>query len=141
MKILFVDWRITFEHVHDADYKKNLKQLIDDFADHPAVIGFCLGDEPGEDRMNDAIEAILTFKEMCKTKIPFLNHLPWVPWSVEDDPLLLAANRENYKDLVVDFINRSGIKYWGYDCYLQFQGRKPEDKWIDAYFKNSFNSC
>lgn len=136
IKILFVDHRITFDKIHNADYKKILIELINDFGNHPAVYGFYLGDEPSEKYIDDAVETIRLFKEMCPDKIPYINLLPWVPWSVKDDPLLLAENRSNYKEKVIDFIRRSGIEIWGYDCYLQMQGRITEDKWIDAYFKN-----
>ncbi len=136
IKIIFTDRRITFEHIHDSDYMFNLKTLIEDFGKHPAIYGFYLGDEPSGKYIEDAIETVRLFKEMCPDKVPFLNLLPWVPWSVKDDPLLLAENQSNYKDKVVDLVNRSGLNIISYDCYLQMQGIKPIDKWIDAYFKN-----
>lgn len=136
IKILFVDRRIDFRNFRHPDFTKHFERDINDFGSHPAVYGFYLGDEPSGDQIEDAIELVRLFKEKCPDKEPFINLLPWVPWSVKDDPLLLAESNANYKDKLVDFVKRSGIKILCFDCYFQLQGRKPVEKWVDVYFRN-----
>lgn len=137
IKIIFHDRRIVFNNLHKEGYMENVKMLISDFASHPAVFGFALGDEPTEAQMEDAIETVRIFKELCPDKEVFLNLLPWVP-NLNDMGLVASAS-ENYRDKVLDFVKRTGVNILSYDCYMQMcEQRKGvlDPTALDSYYYN-----
>ncbi len=138
IQIILVDRRMTYENISSSDFETVMRQNIADFGSHPAIYGFYLGDEPGGNYIEDAIKTVHLFRELCPDKEPFINLLPWCPWHCEktDDSIMLSNHTTNYKEKIVDFIRRSGVRILSYDCYMQMQGRISSDKWLDAYFRN-----
>jgi len=111
----------------EAAYRAACRAVRTDWADHPAVCGFYVHDEP------DAPDASATFRaariqlEEIPGKEPFLNLLPFSP---------ALADRIGSKELI-PYLERcareSGLKFFGYDCYVQQERRKSR---LDFYFSN-----
>jgi len=141
IRMIFCDRRIVFNSLHDAGFEETMRQDIKDFASHPAIFGFYLGDEPLDNQMEDVIETVRFFKGLCPDKQPFINLLPWVPWLNYNgnDTGLIAADKENYKEHLIDFVKRTGVEILSFDCYTQmsiYPDNSPMEKGIDIYFKN-----
>ena len=57
------------------EYIKRVKPLYDAFADHPAVHGFCIGDEPfNKGALEAALGALKVNKELAPHLSPYLNY-------------------------------------------------------------------
>jgi len=137
LKMIFCDRRMTFLYYHKEDFLENFKKLISDFASHPAIYGFWLGDEPYGSQVDDAVEVIKLFRELCPDKEPYVNLLPWVPKL--NDTGLIAAETDDYRQEVLDFVKRSGVKILSYDCYMQMCEERRgvlENTALDSYYYN-----
>ncbi len=133
IRILITDARASYMEVPSGHYEENAKAVIADFAGHPAVYGFHLGDEPGSENTENAIAAVQTFRRLCPEKEAYLNLLPWYDGAEER-----VAAKTGYKDYLIDFVRRSGIRILSYDCYFQLEERhgKPIPTAWDTYYKN-----
>ena len=137
IRMIVQDNRIVYNHLHNGQYEADLRRVIDDFAGHPAVYGFHLGDEPMAGQKEDAIEAVRLFKRLCPDKKAYLNLLPWYS-DAEGGIEVRVAIQTDYKSYLIDFIQRSGADILSYDCYFQLEELhgKPTERAMETYFKN-----
>ncbi len=138
IQLLVSDRRLGYDlSADEAQYRENVRQVTADFAWHPAVCGFHLGDEPGAAQTENAIRAVRIFREICPDKLPFLNLLPWYSDEFGGVEARVAA-RADYKDYLIDFVRRSGIPILSYDCYFQLEEEhgQPTARAWETYYRN-----
>ena len=138
IRLLVSDRRLGYDIAAREDvYRENVRQVVKDFAWHPAVFGFHLGDEPEASQTENAIRAVQIFREICPEKVPYLNLLPW--YSDEFGGVeARVAIQADYKSYLVDFVKRSGIPILSYECYFQLEERHgylTERAW-ETYYRN-----
>jgi len=137
IRIIVGDVRLSFPNVNNGHYEEDVREIVADFADHPAVYGFHLGDEPNGDQTENAIRAVQIFREICPHKEAYLNLLPWYSDQYGGVEARVAI-QSDYKSYLIDFIRRSGIRILSYDCYFQLEelhGKPTERAW-ETYFRN-----
>ncbi|MBO5645756.1 MAG: hypothetical protein J6S59_01440 [Clostridia bacterium] len=130
LQVILYDNRVTAHSLKGADdalIREKFARSLADFGDHPAVMGFYVGDEP------DAPDADLFFRvariqrEMAPNLMPFLNLLPWFDWI---GPRMGTDAYAPYLDRAATEGNLAQI---GYDCYTQmWEG----DSGYNVYFNN-----
>lgn len=123
MKVFIDDYRTDFrtlEKVGEEEYRKGVRQAVEDFGSHPATYGFHIGDEPDVHTEEIAIKAIQVCNEYAPNLTHFINLLPY--WADDPDGFYEATGArtaDEYGERVSNFIRRSGIKLISYDCYAQ----------------------
>lgn len=141
IRVIVCDLRLIFNKFNNVNYEEDMRQSLTDFGNHPAVFGFYLGDEPQESQMEDAVGAVKLLRKLCPDKEPFINLLPYVPGAQKDadGSGLVFSAQDNYKQHLLDFVRKSGVKILSYDCYMQMCESAPgvlEDGALDAYYEN-----
>ena len=114
-------------------FEKGVKEAVDDFASHPAVFGFEVGDEPNKSQWQAAIDAYKINLKYAPNLTPFINMFPM--WGEDDFELALGVPGEKYADLNAEFMQKAGANLISYDYYGQCAYFERE-KWLDLYFKN-----
>ena len=137
IQILVEDARANYLEVGNGHYEEDARQVIEDFAWHPAVYGFHLGDEPDGDQTDQAIEAIRVYKRICPEKKQYLNLLPWYSDQYGGVEARVAIQTD-YKQYLLDFVRKSGTEIISYDCYFQLEELhgKLTERALETYFKN-----
>lgn len=111
----------------ESAYRAAFRRAYADFGTHPAVKGFCVGDEPDAPDAADYFAAARIQREEAPELTPYLNLLPWFDWigdrigSASYGPYLDRAAKEGK------------LKLLAYDCYTQMW--KGESGY-DVYFNN-----
>ena len=144
IEMFLVDQRTDAKNLNNDKYFYDiLEKNVSDFANHPAVRGFFICDEPNEHTKENAVEVISKYNELCPEKETIVNLLPWMPPDRNVHSLLLSENDDDYSQRIIDFIKKSKTTYLMFDCYVQFQDRVPNEFWLNAYFKNLnlFKNC
>lgn len=109
-------------------FDRRFGEALADFGQHPAVIGFHVGDEPNtEETFAESAAAHRRELEMAPHLLPHLNFLPY--W--EGIEGLLGA--PTFLDWAKDFAAKSDLKILCYDCYAQMN---PDEDGIDFYYTN-----
>jgi hypothetical protein len=137
IRLIFQDARLTYHCLYNGHYEEDMKEVLRDFGDHPAVYGIHLGDEPMAGQTEDAIEAVRVMKRLCPDKKAYLNLLPWYSDQFGGVEARVAISGD-YKQYLIDFIRQSGADILSYDCYFQLEelhGRLT-DRALETYFKN-----
>lgn len=137
IQVIFHDSRLMYAQLHNGHYEEDMQQVLRDFSGHPAVYGFHLGDEPGAGQTEDAIEAVRTLKRLCPKTKAYLNLLPWYSDQYGGVEARVAIQTD-YKQYLVDFVQKSGIDILSYDCYFQLEEihGKLTDRALETYYKN-----
>lgn len=131
LKIIVCDSRTSWrEHKHTslAEYEKDIKEAVADFGDHPAVFGFSVGDEPGDDDFEIATKGCLYCLKYAPKLQPFVNAFQYNP-NTEYKHL----NGKNFNKWMTDFIKQSKLKLICYDEYRQLDGTQEG---LNEYFEN-----
>ncbi|MFR6640694.1 MAG: hypothetical protein ACLUSP_04700 [Christensenellales bacterium] len=79
MKVIVCDARARWTRLTERgeeEFIKGMNAAAADFAAHPAVYGFHVGDEPGAKQMPDMIKAYKLVKAAAPHLHPFVNFLP-----------------------------------------------------------------
>ena len=63
-----------YEKLGEDGYRAKIRPLYDALGSHPAVHGFCLGDEPSPEYIPAALGAIKVNRELAPHLTPFLNY-------------------------------------------------------------------
>lgn len=132
MKVIVCDSRTQWKkYTEDGEksYVDGVKKAIADFASHPAVFGFHIGDEPNKEQMPDMVKAYRIVKEAAPQLSPFVNFLPYWEDCADVD---LYKNHLEYMDNV---IKQTGLEMICYDYYGQM-ATNEKDRLLDLYFKN-----
>ena len=123
-------WTVLTEEGEDA-YRASLAKTAGLFADHPAVWGFMIGDEPGQDDFEDACRAYRIVQETAPSHSPFLNLLPWFV-SVET-----RVGYERWSDYLDAYVEKAQADLLCYDCYVQMNPNPQEEAaGYEVYFTN-----
>jgi hypothetical protein len=136
MQIIVCDERVTFRTLAKIGmeaFEKGVQEAMEDFASHPAVFGFEVGDEPDKTLWQAAIDAYKTHVKYAPHLTPFINMFPM--WGTEDFIDTLGCKREAYTDINAEFMKETGAKLISYDYYGQC-GHFEQDFYFDLYFKN-----
>ncbi len=137
IKLIIWDTRADYNRVDQVDYEQDVRAMLSDFAAHPAVYGFHLGDEPNGDQTEKALLASQIFHKLCPDKKGYLNLLPWYSDAYGGVEARVAISGD-YKQYLIDFIRRSGLSVLSYDCYFQLEEHlgKPTKRAWETYFRN-----
>ncbi len=113
-------------------YRRDFQKAVADLGGHPAVMGFHIGDEPGEAEFDDTCRALRTHQELAPGLTPFVNLLPMYP----DGPS--PVSRFTWDRYLDEFIAQGSAPFLCYDCYTQMQPEAEEDEWQghEMYFGN-----
>jgi hypothetical protein len=124
-------WRHLTE-AGEETYRRDFAAAVEALGDHPAVLGFHVGDEPGTTEFPDACRALRIQKELAPHLQPFLNLLPMY---------LGIESRIGYLDwdrYLDDYVEAAAPPLLCYDCYAQMNP-DPEDAsfaGFEMYFAN-----
>lgn len=114
------------------NYKAIYQTAVDDFGDHPAVVGFFIGDEPYGDTIIPCQEICRIQKETAPHLLPYLNFLPYE--GLKDCGY--NTNGKTFDKWIDDFAKESKTPAFSYDCYFQMN---PEGEYINNFFENLRN--
>lgn len=112
----------------EAVYRAACRQARTDWADHPAVLGFYLFDEPDARQSTNVFRAAKIMAEEIPGKQPFLNLLPWYAWVGK------RMGADALRPYLERCVRESGLSYLGYDYYSQQNARYAEP--FDGWFEN-----
>lgn len=130
LRIILCDERAQARHLRTLgpqEYRRELQEMIKDWAAYPAIWGVHMGDEPNAEDYPLFIEAIHLLRELAPDWEPYANLLPWHP-GVEK-----ALGLEDWGTYLDKFVRDSGMKFLSYDCYTQM--RSDPQAW-PIYFRN-----
>lgn len=131
IKVIMCDYRSYWGGATDnpEEYEEKFRKAYEDFGKHPAVMGFHVGDEPGNEKdFNDCANANKIQLKVAPELVPFINFYPY--WPGQEISMLKKPSFENWVD---DMAKKSDFKLLCYDCYAQMN---PEDAGTDLYFNN-----
>ena len=117
----------TLTREGEAAYRRGFAAALKDYARHPALFGFHVGDEPDAAQFADACRAVRVQKEMAPGLSPFLNLLPWHPGCA---PRVGFTEWSEYLDA---YAREARPDFLCYDCYSQMN---PGQEGWDMYFRN-----
>lgn len=119
LRAIVCDARTRYHHlreVGEAQFREDVAAAAADFGDHPAVFGFHVGDEPDRHSWEYAVSAYRIVREAAPRLTPFLNMFPY--WHGFEETMGVSTPEE-YTELLVDFIRRSGATLLSFDSYGQ----------------------
>lgn len=123
-------WAVLTEEGEVA-YRAAVTHAAESFAEHPAVWGFMVGDEPGVDTFEDACRACRIVKAVAPDRTPFLNLLPWF---VGVEP---RVGYQRWSDYLDAYVERAQAELLSYDCYVQMNPDPQENAaGYEVYFAN-----
>ena len=110
-------------------YEAAFREAYEDFGQHPAVMGFHVGDEPtNEKAFADCIAAHNIQLKVAPQLTPHLNFLPY--WEGQEESLLKAPT---FIDWAKDMVKKADLRILCYDCYTQMN---PEEAGVHQYYMN-----
>lgn len=136
MKVIVCDARVRWTRLTERgeeEFIKGMNAAAADFAAHPAVYGFHVGDEPGAKQMPDMIKAYKLVKAAAPHLHPFVNFLPI--WKEPNFKEWLGVEPEKYGELLDKIVKEAGIEMLCYDYYGQC-AYFDRDEYTELYFEN-----
>lgn len=139
MQVIVDDERTDFrtlEKLGEEEFRKGVQRAVADFAFHPAVYGFHVGDEPDGNQWEIAKTAYKIVLENAPNLKHFINMLPY--WNDGDDSFqncLKVEDENGYCEKLTKFCKETNTKILSYDYYGQCSYFEPE-KYKDIYFSN-----
>lgn len=129
IKVILWDKRayIWKQDMDEKTYRNNFSKAVKDFGDHPALLGFFVGDEPDRNNFQSLCKMHRIQKEIAPDLIPFCNLLPWYP-GVEH-----RVGYINWKEYLDTYVELAKPDILSYDCYSQML---PEKEGWERYFTN-----
>lgn len=76
LKALVLDARVHSRMVMSPRYEEILRQVVRDYADHPALLGYFLQDEPGAVLFGPLGQISQTLQRLDPTHLPYINLFP-----------------------------------------------------------------
>lgn len=124
LKVLLQDPRIMAKSPGDDAFKTNLDAVAADFADHPALWGYYVTDEPNASAFPDLAAICKHLSDRDPKHIPFINLFPTYA-----SPQQLGT--PTYREHVSAFMQTVAPRILSYDHYAIMQsGERPD------YFEN-----
>ena len=108
-------------------YRRNIRAILADWGDHPAVWGVAIGDEPHKEQYPAFLCAIRMWRQEKPEWMPYANQLPFFPGTE------WAVGEETWGAYLDKFLRETDLPYLSYDCYTQMN--PYPDSW-DIYFTN-----
>ncbi len=136
MKVIVCDARAGWARLTERgeeEFVKGMAEAAIDFASHPAVYGFHIGDEPSAKHMPDMIKAYKLVKAAAPELHPFVNFLPI--WKEPNFGEWLGVEPEEYGELLDKIVKEAGIEMLCYDYYGQC-AYFDRDEYTEIYFEN-----
>ena len=100
-----------------------IREMVNDFKNHPALGGYYITDEPDSARLQSAVELQKKVKALDPSKDAYINHLP--DWAVN--------NYENeFLKRYIEGVGKENLNYLAYDNYPYKRKQKLEK----TYFNN-----
>jgi hypothetical protein len=119
-------WR-NLTAIGEEAYRAEFAAAVKDFAKHPAVFGFHVGDEPNKEDFTDACLAQRIQKELAPDLTPFCNLYPWHPGITE------RLGFDSWARYLDAYVLNAKPDLLCYDCYSQMN---PGTEGWDMYFRN-----
>ena len=96
------------------------EKALDEFCDHPAVIGFDIGDEPGAGDFAAYSKLAKTVKRKWPEKLPYLNLYPSYGQlaSLSKEEALRQLGTKDYVEYIDKFAKTVDLDYICYDHYM-----------------------
>lgn len=129
MKLIVEDPRTFGPRTNElpVDQEERIAAAVAAFADHPAVFGFHIGDEPGTENGAAYFETYRRVKQAAPELHPFMNLLPWYEGVTE------RVGYETWPAYLDDVVAKGGVDFLCYDCYSQMTTPNPG---LGMYFRN-----
>jgi len=130
IRAILCDSRASWPHLtHNGEdiYRRDMQTAIRQIGEHPAILGFHVGDEPGQAAFPHACRAYRIQKELAPHLTPFLNLLQWNP------NVHKIVGYEDWEQYLDAYMEQSQADILAYDCYSQML---PDGAGIDMYFRN-----
>jgi hypothetical protein len=116
MKVYVSDGRLS-----QGDDK--IKEVVNDFKNHPALGGYYITDEPDSARLQSAVELMLKVKRLDPAKDAYINHLP---------DFAVNNYEHGFLKRYIETAGKENINYLAYDNYPYKRGHRLEK----TYFNN-----
>lgn len=129
IQVLVYDLRTsfhTFIQMGEEAFKEGVKEAAEDFGHHPAVYGFCLGDEPNFEQVDAFIQTSLIVQAIMPWLTPFGNLIPY--FGDNETQALLGRSEEFYRSLVNRIVKEGRMPSLGYDHYVQCYDEDMDQK-------------
>jgi len=110
-----------------ADYELQAQQAVEEFAQHPAVRGFFLRDEPPKGLLKAVCDAHRTMLKLAPAKLPYINQYP------HHGDIERRYGFNTWDEYLDWFVQTSGANQLSYDCYAQMMEGPFENP---MYFRN-----
>ena len=133
MKVYIRDGRanlFTLKEIGEDAFRKGLQQANEDFAKHPAFLGFFIGDEPNYVDYGYLSRAYKLCLEYAPNSMPFVNITTYL------DGHRQGMTLEEHAALVEKIIVDGNIKALGYDQYIQCAVYRREECIEKDYFSD-----
>lgn len=131
IKVILCDSRAHWNgaSTDPAAYEKRFGEALADFGNHPAVLGFHVGDEPSDETaFADCIAAHNIQLRMAPHLTPHLNFLPY--WEGQEQSILHAPT---FVDWAKNMVTKADLRILCYDCYAQMN---PGEDGVHMYYTN-----
>ena len=120
-RVVIEDPRILAKEPGDPDFEKNLDAVVADFADHPALWGYHLIDEPNTSQFPKlaAINQYLLSKD--PSHVPYINLFPTYAAPHQLGTASQQMGAESYAEYVDRFLDEVKPVFLSYDHYSMFR--------------------
>ncbi|MDO4559105.1 MAG: hypothetical protein Q4C47_09075 [Planctomycetia bacterium] len=128
LKVVMEDPRLLAKEPDDPGFHENLDAVVADFADHPALWGYHLIDEPGTSAFPKlaAINQYLLHKD--PEHVPYMNLFPTYAAPHQLGTASQQMGAESYGEYVRRFVDEVKPVFLSYDHYSMFRdGTRRED--------------
>jgi hypothetical protein len=122
-------WTALTEGGEDA-YRAGFMAALTDFGDHPALLGFYVGDEPQVSAFDDACRAQRLQREWAPHLLPFLNLFPSTLDAATDRYHVGFDDWPAYLDAYIAAANPPVLAY---DCYAHM---RADGDGLEMYYRN-----
>ena len=124
IKAMVIDPRIRTDLPQQAGWEKVVRQVVADYAGHPALWGYYLTDEPNLNQFENLARLHTLFRQLDSQAVPYINLFPNY---ASCDQL----GTVDYRQHVRSFVEMVQPLYLSYDHYAFF-----EDHEFPIYFEN-----
>lgn len=117
----------TYDAEHPEEYCRQFGMACEDFAQHPALIGFSAGDEPETKKQFEDYAAVHKIQiETAPQLTPYMNFGPY-----PDVPMI--KDEDAFSKWAQWMIEKADLRILSYDYYRQMS---PDENGTDRYFTN-----
>ncbi len=116
-------------YVHDGRLSQSddkIKEMVNDYKNHPALGGYYITDEPDSARLQSATELLKKVKALDPEKDSYINHLP--DWAIEEK----ESYEHSFLKRYIEVAGKENLNYLAYDNY-PFKRKQRLEK---TYFNN-----